>query len=286
MHIRANSNIELPEYAGSVLRGAFGHALKDSACLSAAQHRGQCRCQTEDGCVYQQLFTPVAQESLALERSYTAATPLIIEAHAMPNRLEPGQHAYFEVTCIGQQANAQWPIIQLALQKALRNGIGWRLPDRGSAQLLAVNTLVAPESEPLPSGDCHIHLLGHTRLQHQGQILSAQQWEAPLWFMALLRRYTLMQEAYQLPLPSINWQELSTLVSQLTWHSVALRDVAWTRWSNRQKKTVPLDGVTGQFVLEAVPPALQPFLHYGQWLHVGKNSMLGLGQYQIMSSTD
>ena len=104
--------------------------------------------------------------------------------------------------------------------------------------------------------------------------------------MALLRRYTLMQEAYQLPLPSINWQELSTLVSQLTWHSVALRDVAWTRWSNRQKKTVPLDGVTGQFVLEAVPPALQPFLHYGQWLHVGKNSMLGLGQYQIMSSTD
>ena len=283
VHIRAINSIEMPEYAGSALRGAFGHALKDSACLSAAQNKGKCVCRVEDACVYQQLFAPLAQQSQALSRHYTVAPPLIIEAHAMPSKLEPEQHAYFDVTCIGQQANAQWPIIQLALQKALKKGIGWRHPERGSAQLLAVNTLTVPEMEAQSTDDWHIQLLSHTRLQHQGHILKAQEWEASHWFMALMRRYTLMQEAYQLPLPQVNWQKLAPLISQLSWHSVDLHDVEWTRWSNRQKQTVPLNGVIGTFVLESVPPALQPYVYYGQWLHVGKNSMFGLGQYQVLS---
>ena len=270
-----------------MVRGAFGHALKDMACFSANHNHGKCVCQVEDACVYQQLFSPASQQSSSLARQYDVSPPIIVQAHALPEALEAGSNACFDVVCLGERANAQWPIIQLALQRALLRGIGWRHPHRGRAQLNQVEILpVAAAPGQSNAQSMHIQLLGHTRLQQHGQILSAQGWTAPLWFMALLRRYTLMQEAYQLPLPSINWQELSPLVAQLTWHSVALRDVHWTRWSNRQKKTVPLDGVTGQFVLQAVPPALQPYLHHGQWLHMGKNSMLGLGQYQIVPAPE
>ena len=267
------------------MRGAFGHALKDMACLSANHNKGKCGCQVEDACVYQQLFSPVAQQSHALARQYNVSPPIIVQAHALPEVLEAGSHACFDVVCLGARANAQWPIIQLALQRALMGGIGWRHPQRGRAQLTQVETLpVESAPNPIQSHSMHIQLLGHTRLQHQGQILVVEDWQPEHWLKAALRRQTLMRDAYQLALPDIHWPDLQTDVTAITWRNTNLHDVDWTRYSNRQQQTMPLNGVGGEFVLEQVSPALQALLHYGQWLHVGKNSIFGLGQYQIASS--
>ena len=179
------------------MRGAFGHALKDMACLSANHNKGKCGCQVEDACVYQQLFSPVAQQSHALARQYNVSPPIIVQAHALPEVLEAGSHACFDVVCLGARANAQWPIIQLALQRALMGGIGWRHPQRGRAQLTQVETLNVASApvHNMPSR-MHIQLLGHTRLQHTGHILTAAAWQADHWLKAALRRQTLMQDAY------------------------------------------------------------------------------------------
>ena len=42
-----------------------------------------------------------------------------------------------------------------------------------------------------------------------------------------------------------------------------------------------LGGLKGHWLLKQVPPQLQPFIHLGEWLHVGKETMFGLGGYKI-----
>lgn len=272
----------MPEYAGSAIRGALGHALKDMACFSARSHQGHCRCSKQDACLYQQLFDPLSKQCQALQRQYDAAPPLMVQAHHLPEHLDADQTAHFDMVVLGQHAISQWPILQLALQRALQNGIGTRHPKRGTARLLTVQTLPIAQATPTNvHQNIAIELVGHTRLQAHGEILTAQQWQAHIWLQALLRRYTLLQESHQLHVPCIDWQALKSEVIHTTWQDVYLHDVDWVRYSNRQKQTMPLNGVGGRFVLKQISPTLQTFLHYAQWLHVGKNCVFGLGQYRI-----
>jgi len=62
-----------------------------------------------------------------------------------------------------------------------------------------------------------------------------------------------------------------------------LRWTEWTRWSNRQKQEMQLSGLTGRVLLSNVSDTLWPYIYLGQWLHAGKNSMFGLGQYHILA---
>ena len=273
----------MPEYAGSAIRGALGHALKDMACFSARFHRGHCQCLETEGCLYQQLFDPLPRQCQALQLQYDAAPPLIVQAHHLPEQLSAQETAHFDIMVLGQHAITQWPIIQLALQRALQNGIGTRHPQRGTARLLSIQSLPIPIVQIANEHqDKHIELMGHTRLQAQGSILLAQQWQANIWLQSLLRRYTFLQENYQLNLPLVDWQTLKFQVQNITWQDVQLHDMNWVRYSNRQKKTMPLNGVGGSFVLQHVPPQLQVFLHHAQWLHVGKNCAFGLGRYRLV----
>lgn len=282
MYFQAQETIELPPYAGSVFRGAFGHALKNMACFSAQTSKGKCTCQPLDGCVYQQLFDPPKQTSITLGREFDVSPPIVIETMAMPECLQAGDVAYIDVVCVGQAANAQWPIIKLALQRSFKQGLGNRHPQRGQA-VYVKDEVIPMAAWDGQSGNQHITLLSHARLQHQNQILSAQEWDVKVFLKSLLRRCTLMQEAYDLGLPEVAWDEVLSAIEQVQWQDVVLNDVSWNRWSNRQKQIMPMDGVIGHFVLHQIQPVLLPYLHIGQYLHVGKGSVFGLGQYQMAS---
>ncbi|MDV7399370.1 CRISPR system precrRNA processing endoribonuclease RAMP protein Cas6, partial [Arthrospira platensis SPKY1] len=54
----------------------------------------------------------------------------------------------------------------------------------------------------------------------------------------------------------------------------------WERYSSRQKQKMKLGGLVGRWQLLQVPAPLLPFVHLGQWLHVGKEGAFGLGKYQ------
>ena len=60
----------------------------------------------------------------------------------------------------------------------------------------------------------------------------------------------------------------------LTW-----RD--WTRYSCRQQQKMELGGVVGSWQLTGELAPFLPFLHLGQWLHVGKEAVFGLGGYDL-----
>lgn len=63
--------------------------------------------------------------------------------------------------------------------------------------------------------------------------------------------------------------------SELRWQNLP-------RYSNRQKKFMNFGGLTGSLGYEAGACAFLPLLRLGQWLHVGKNTSFGLGQYRLL----
>ena len=44
-----------------------------------------------------------------------------------------------------------------------------------------------------------------------------------------------------------------------------------------------LDGLMGSITLENVSEELYDYLYLGQWLHVGKGCVFGLGQYNLIA---
>jgi DNA-nicking Smr family endonuclease len=73
--------------------------------------------------------------------------------------------------------------------------------------------------------------------------------------------------------------ELSRLVTTTPWEGVRL-DLH--RYSARQQAEIDLHGVTGSLDLPTGPGALWPLLAAAQWLHLGKGTVMGLGQLMIV----
>ncbi len=53
------------------------------------------------------------------------------------------------------------------------------------------------------------------------------------------------------------------------------------RYSARQREELQINGVSGWLDLPAGPGPLWPLLAAAQWLHIGKSTVIGLGQLRI-----
>ena len=55
----------------------------------------------------------------------------------------------------------------------------------------------------------------------------------------------------------------------------------WERFSNRQNQRMKLGGYVGNVYLSNLPGFMMPLIQLGEYLHVGKNAVFGLGSYRI-----
>ena len=64
--------------------------------------------------------------------------------------------------------------------------------------------------------------------------------------------------------------------ADLRWHD-------WTRYSARQDALIQMGGLVGTFTLpSAVLAPFWPCLWLGQWTHLGKGAVMGLGRYRLI----
>ena len=302
--------LALPPYAGSLLRGQFGAALRHLACMT---RQPSCSgCPLRDTCPYPRIFEAPAPAEHALQRfsaipnAYVVEPPtpaLSIDAAPEAPVLAPGQTLSFHMVLIGK-ALEQLPLVIVAWQRALRQGLS---KTRSRAELAevewvdalgahhAVWTAEQPRLQahaaslslpPPPSNTAGLQLHIHTplRLQHQGQPLRAHQLSARTLLSALARRAALVLE-FHADQPQWGPQVPATtaLAGQLT-DQRSLHWFDWKRYSSRQQQEMTLGGVVGQWQLLGPDEALAsvwPWLWLGQWLHVGKNATMGLGGYRL-----
>ncbi|MDR1828345.1 MAG: CRISPR system precrRNA processing endoribonuclease RAMP protein Cas6 [Methylobacteriaceae bacterium] len=286
--------IHLPDYAGSMLRGAFGRALRRTACMT---REPDCRgCPLYATCPYAAIFEAPPPAAHALQNFSNIPNPYVIEPPPWGRRLyQPGEAIVFHMVLFGQALN-KLALVVYAWQRAFQYEVGG-----GTAALVDV-VRVGPDGEeavfdtlkgrmrdheqtlPLPQtapgGEVRLAVLTPLRLQNNGRALEPEEMTARVFLMALVRRLSLLAEFHAGFVPGYPFREMGELAAGVSFAG-ALKWVYWERYSSRQQRKMTPNGLVGTVRLSGVPEMFGLPLYLGQWLHVGKNATFGLGGYTL-----
>ena len=279
--------LRLPDYAGSTLRGAFGHALRQLSCATRAK---TCTgCLLAQTCPYTRIFEPVASGGLA-----TPPVPYVVEPPQWGARQYlPGDTLAFHFTLIGAGVE-HFPLCIMAWQRAFLRGVG--VVD-GTARLCCVQHADAVIYRPgenvcehsqfiiLDSQDAPetvtLEFLTPLRLQENGHALPPSKLTPRPLLTALMRRVSLLAAQTQTAPFLQPFSELARLADGVEGQvDMEWRD--WTRRSSRQQCTMQLGGCIGSWTFTGDLAPFWNFLRLGEYLHVGKEASFGLGQYRLL----
>lgn len=295
---RVTETIHFPEYAGSMIRGAFGRALRKIACMT---RQSDCKsCPLYRSCPYTAIFETPPPEGEALQKFSQIPNAYVIEPPAWGKRaVEVGEELTFGFILFGR-AREQLALVIYALQRAFNHDVG-----HGKAELVTVHRVdltiegespeqlvyapamerVAPHDQTttlsIPSGDgVKLRLLTPMRIQKNGVPLGADALTPRSVLMTLVRRVTLLS-FYQNSEPiELDFKAFAKETDEVQMQvDMGWKD--WTRYSSRQKQTMSLGGVVGTIELKNLNPIMKVFLVVGTLTHVGKNASFGMGKYVI-----
>jgi hypothetical protein len=297
---RMAAPLRLPDYAGSLLRGQFGAALRRVACMTGDKTCDGCPLRAT--CPYPAIFEAPAPAAHAMQAFSHVPNPYVIEPPPFGTRLiDAGGALEFGVVLVGR-AVAQLSLVSFALQQALEGGLGrerargrleriaWQAGTAaddlvtvwldGDAAIAAHDARIAPP--PMTDAQAvHLTLQTPLRLQQQGRPVRAEALTPRKLIADLLRRLTLLAE-FHADRPGLA-ADAANLVrhAETLAHRPALRWQDWSRYSSRQQREMTLGGAIGEWTLTGELGPLLPWLWLGQWLHVGKNATMGMGRYTL-----
>lgn len=302
--VRVDEPLTLPPFAGSMLRGALGHALLRQSPLP---HDGDQPCALRASCAYCQVFRPLPTAEHALQKFSNLPVPYCIEppfdaAHPASQTLASGQEFTFGLVLIGR-AIGHTPALLAAFASACQHGLDVRAGRASrctltSARLEGSDAPFWQHGQPLPAVPIatpappvppqalreHATLRFHTplRLQLAGRPASAQTLTARALLIALARRTQLLMDTQlDTAAPQFDFPALCDAADAVQLDARALRWFDVQRYSSRQRRNTPLGGLLGTLHLTGDLSAFAQVLHLGQWLHVGKNATMGMGAYTL-----
>jgi hypothetical protein len=291
----APAGIHLPAWTGSMWRGALGHALKRTVCVTRER---RCQdCLLYRSCAYPYLFeTPPAPESAKMRRYPAAPHPFVLE----PERDEADGSRLLGLTLIGH-GNRHLPYLVHALARAGAAGLGRErapfalievLQDTGvvSGEWRRIHAAEGPlEAQPPampaippPTADARVRFITPLRVQRDSDLVTPENFRFADLFGPLLRRLSMLAYFHTDTPFETDFAGLNALARQVQLKSAQLHWREWTRYSSRQKTTMQMGGVVGTITLAATDIApFWPCLWLGQWLHAGKATTMGLGRYTL-----
>lgn len=306
VRLRAEAPASLPAYQGSMLRGAFGQALRRLVCVMP---RGQeCDgCRLRGVCTYTRLFeTFIEGEPPPFLRGLpTSPRPYLIEPRCDLRHLAAGEPLDFDLVLIGQ-AIALHTFAALAIERMAEAGLGsarhrfrmeriaWQQADGSWRPLTAAASpspgggglSAEPPAASLPrcdlpdTGRARLRFLTPARLKVRDHLVDTIGFR-PLVF-AMLRRILELAHLH-VPGEPVDWSFRPLLeaadgvrvtTSDLRWYD-------WERYSNRQRQKMKLGGFIGEMQIEGELGPLASLLRAAEVFHVGKGATFGLGKIEI-----
>jgi len=297
--MQATQTVAWPHFAGSTLRGAFGRALRQATCITG---QDKCTgCLLRNSCAYGVVFDPAAPAQ-PLHPSFRDGLPrYVVQPHSMgASTIASGKTQSFDLLLLpGTQAHHG------LIEHTLRNAVEKELFKPGLFKLLhtqvsqiPVPILAASETtsdsaapvRPAPSqvmrqatSQITLHWQTPLRLQHKGKpIFKPQGLDAPTLVRALLRRQLQWCQisGQTAPDPQTHLEAAhacKTDTRVMAWHDLQ-------RFSSTQNEKLPLGGLVGKTTLMGPQNALKtllPLLQLAEQLHIGKETVMGLGRYQL-----
>jgi len=294
----------LPSYPAITLRGGLGYALKNKTCL---KDTNVCRetCQQKDTCIYPELFEEM--EGVVVDGRYIPyARPYIIRSgHNKKRNYRVGEKYTFEIILFGK-AIKHYPYFIAAMNRFGEKGIGYlkqpfRVSKVYSQQPVLKNVVYDGEilySKPfvqslstvqnaLPDvAVSSLTLKFHTpvRLLQEKEVF--RNIEFVQIVENLLRRIESLTYFHQGEFFELDSEELIEQAFEVGIEHSRLENVKINRFSTRQKSKMMLDGQEGEITFKGNHlERYLPLLYLGQFIHVGKQTAFGLGQYEIEIGT-
>ncbi|HSK77808.1 MAG TPA: CRISPR system precrRNA processing endoribonuclease RAMP protein Cas6 [Thermoanaerobaculia bacterium] len=298
--LEAEEPASLPPFHGSMLRGAFGHALRRTVCVMGPE-QPCASCLLRHACVYTRIFEPYVEGEPPpfLRGIDQAVRPYVFEPIDGEGRWEPGSPLRFDLLLFGQAVDLQ-AYAFLAVERMARSGLGSRrarfrlvrveaLEAGGSTrQLFAAGSppstapappVVPPESA-LPEGPVTLHLVTPLRIKLRDHLNDHPRFR-DLAFNMLRRVLELAH--FHVPGAAIDWS-FRTLLDRADGVRVVSADLHWhdwERWSQRQQTSMKLGGLVGRLVLEGDLAPFTALLRAAEIVHVGKGATFGLGKVVV-----
>ncbi|MBI3013679.1 MAG: CRISPR system precrRNA processing endoribonuclease RAMP protein Cas6 [Candidatus Tectomicrobia bacterium] len=331
--IEAEERLQIPEYAGSALRGGFGHAFKRAVCV--VRH-GECdRCLVRQQCPYQYVFeTPPAADTEMLRKYPAAPHPFVIEPPLNGRRnYAAGDSLEFGLTLIGRGID-YLPYFIVAFEELGRTGLGrqhgryrlaevrgetrnrgpdgWAMIYAGDRRVLRDDFRIRTGAEASdghehesrsrlfavhdhPNDHAHDHdddhdhghdhgrlgieFLTPTRLKFENRL--ASDLEFHILIRNLLRRLSTLSYFHCGQRLDLDFRGLIQRAQAVEAVAKDLRWVEWQRYSARQETTMLMGGFVGSAQFRGALDEFLPLLRLGEWVHVGKGTVFGLGLFKL-----
>lgn len=286
--LQAVDDIFFPAYKGSVFRGAFGHALKESVCVTDMADCASCPLHAR--CAYVYLFETRNVRGEAVAHPYIMEPPLTSNGH-----VPKGAVFQTAVILIGRAREYVPHVIQAFIIMG-RRGVGRKKGRFSVADVYSVKNgerlywynqetraLRQPEQawETLPGPATSarrltLHFLTVTALKKQGQLIFNPDFDTLI--RAIYRRVKSLSayhESTQLP----PYPEGARTVRMI---DNRLRKAGWKRYSNRQGRHIKFEGFTGSITFESMHLGrFWPWIQMGRTLHIGRGTVYGMGKYEV-----
>jgi hypothetical protein len=269
---------QVNEFLGSSIRGALGRILKEMVCK--VDPKTNCNnCFYKSRCVYSNVFEPLRSNfkvtSSKLSNQAQIPAPLIIGVESYQT-LAKNEYFSFDLSLVGE-ITAETKSILLNCFSTLT---------LFAKQPIKLRLLNVEQVQPFSWIDAEkpiqIKLKSPLQIKKNGQILRSQHFDLVAFLTTLIRRVKTLCLFYGDQLsPELEnlWRSAVANISLL---DTNLTDITWNRYSFKQKKSVPMQGVFGNLMIAGSGmKTLLPLLQLGEQIHVGKGSFMGLGRYQI-----
>lgn len=302
--LRAEEDILLPGYKGSVFRGAFGWAFRHTVCVTKALDCNGCILQ--DHCLYFKYFeTEVREHSLPFLQGVTKVPHPFVIHPPLDTKKDYKEGSLIEVQLsLFGTASEYLPYFIHSFIKLGNEGLGVNRQkvslqrveaisvtgERESVYSAQVGRIESTGNRITPSdlmkatpitttSALKLKFLTPVRLQSDGKVVMNKLNITP---ELLLRNITRRCQAigYFYCGGSIDKPFLEG-VGEIRPVENYLRFFDWSRYSNRQKTKMKMGGFIGSISLTDIPEAVVPYLFAGSLLGTGKHTMFGMGHYVI-----
>lgn len=291
--LQTTQAVAWPHFAGSTLRGAFGRALRRVACVTG---QSTCAgCPLRSSCAYGVVFDP-APPVEPLHPSFKDGLPrYLIQAPALGAcLLPPGSSQTFNLVLL-PGTREHLPLIEHALQSTVNHELmqtGWFRLTSTQYSEISIGSNAPEVTASNVANDKHstrisLRWISPLRLQQQGKpVFRPGQLDALGLVRALQRRQLQWCQISGQPAPNADTctrvQTSAASACTLDTHHLQWHDLH--RHSSTQNQKLPLGGLIGSATLSGPTAALQsllPLLQLGEHLHIGKETVMGLGRYRL-----
>lgn len=296
----------LPAFKGSLLRGAFGNALRRTVCVMGPKQLCS-ECFLNRQCVNTKIFeTFIFEEPPRFLRGLTTAPkPFILDIPDEKRDYRAGEALEFSMTLVGK-ALEQHPFVIFAAQRMAEKGLGanrakfrlsqvhfkttggeWQLLYQGNSGRLLANPpplMIGQMNLAQPVTKAVIEFLSPTRMNFEREL--SMQFDFRQLLFRMLRRILELAHFY-VPEEKIEW-EFHILLEKANSIMVVERNLEWKdlrRYSARQKTEMTLGGFIGNIILEGDLTPFMAILRAAEVLHVGKATTFGLGKIKVIANS-